>query len=102
MTSRTTRVPADAASTGARFVAGQRWISVSEPELGLGEVRAVGPRTVTLWFPATRETREYVANDDAPIRRAAFRIGDTIASRTRGEGVVDAVAERGGLLHYSG
>src|SRR5205085_776052 len=84
-----TPVPAGTAGTNSRFTPGQRWISVSEPELGLGEVRTVGARTVTIWFPATRETREYVASDDAPIRRAAFRIGDTIASRTRGEGLVD-------------
>ena len=94
-------MPAGSTDTRGRFTPGQRWISVSEPELGLGEIRAVGARTVTLWFPATRETREYVANDDAPIRRAAFRIGDTIASRTRGEGVVEAVDERAGLLYYS-
>src|SRR3954467_12606016 len=100
MTSRTTRVPADAASTGARFVAGQRWISVTEPELGLGEVQAVGRRTVTLWFPATRERREYVNNADAPIRRAAYRPGDTISTRGRGDVIVDAVTEHDGLLRY--
>lgn len=82
------------------FRPGQRWISVSEPELGLGEVRAIGARTVTLWFGATKETRQYVSNDDAPIRRAAFRVGDTIATKSGKSAVVDAVVERSGLLHY--
>lgn len=86
--------------TPSRFHPGQRWISVSEPELGLGEVRAVAARTVTLYFPATRESRQYVATDDAPIRRAAFRAGDTIRTRAHGDAVVDAVGERDGLLIY--
>ena len=59
------------------FRPGQRWISASEPELGLGEVRSVGARTVTLIFRASKETREYV-QDNAPLRRAEFRVGDTI------------------------
>jgi len=82
------------------FQPGQRWISVSEPELGLGEVRSVGPRTVTLTFPATRESRQYVASADAPLRRAAFRVGDTIRTKAHGEAVVETVTERDGLLVY--
>lgn len=83
------------------FAPGQRWISISEPELGLGQVRTVGARTVTLHFEATRETRQYVANDAAPIRRAAFRAGDTIVSTRSGEHTVASVRERGGLLYYT-
>jgi len=84
----------------ARFHPGQRWVSVTEPELGLGEVRAVGPRTVTVYFPATGDTRQYVATGDAPVRRAAFRPGDRIATVAGREAVVHAVTERGGLLYY--
>ncbi|MFN7916867.1 MAG: RNA polymerase-associated protein RapA [Vicinamibacterales bacterium] len=83
------------------FTPGQRWISVSEPELGLGEIRSAGPRTVTLWFPATRETRQYVASDEAPIRRAAFRAGDTVASRGHGPTTVVSVREQDGLRYYT-
>lgn len=82
------------------FHPGQRWISVSEPELGLGEVRTVGPRTVTLHFAATRESRQYVASADAPLRRAAFRAGDTIRTKAHCDAVVDTVTERDGLLVY--
>lgn len=81
------------------FRQGQRWVSVSEPELGLGEVRAVGPRTVTIAFAATGETRQY-ARDDAPLRRAAFRVGDTIATVDRRQLTVDNVQDGGGLLSY--
>ena len=59
------------------FHPGQRWISESEPELGLGSVQRVTPRTVTLAFAASDETREY-ARDSAPLRRVRFRVGDTI------------------------
>lgn len=81
------------------FRPGQRWVSVSEPELGLGEVRAVGTRTVTIAFRATGETRHYV-RDDAPLRRAAFRVGDAIATASRRDLVVDAVQDDNGLLPY--
>jgi ATP-dependent helicase HepA len=83
-----------------RFHPGQRWISVGEPELGLGEIRAIGRRTVTIYFPATQESREYAATDDAPIRRAAFRAGDTILTRKHRSATVDRVEERHGLLYY--
>ena len=83
------------------FTPGQRWISVSEPELGLGEVRVVSVRAVTISFGATAETRQYVANDDAPLRRAAFRPGDTITLKQGGTRRVESSVERGGLLYYA-
>lgn len=58
------------------------------------------PRTVSVFFAATGDTRRYVASDDAPIRRAAFRPGDTIVAREHGEATVGAVSERDGLLYY--
>jgi ATP-dependent helicase HepA len=81
------------------FYPGQRWISESEPELGLGSVGRVTPRTVVVEFPASGETREY-ARDNAPLRRVRFRVGETIASRTANSLVVQAVRERGGLVFY--
>jgi hypothetical protein len=73
---------------------------VSEPELGLGEVQP-SARERSRSVSRHRRNREIRAPTSRPDRRAAFRIGDTIASRTRGEGVVDAVDERAGLLYYS-
>ncbi|MGE3507803.1 MAG: RNA polymerase-associated protein RapA [Vicinamibacterales bacterium] len=83
------------------FRPGQRWVSITEPELGLGLVRAVGPRWVTLEFPATGETRRY-AGGDPPLRRAAFRIGERIATSDGRELIVDSVTQRDGLLDYTG
>ena len=83
------------------FHPGQRWVSESEPELGLGEVRRVSERTVTLEFGASGERREY-ARDNAPLRRVRFRIGDTIKSRDNAELAVRSVIERAGLKFYQG
>ncbi len=81
------------------FSPGQRWASESEPELGLGSIRSVTKRTVTVVFGASDETREY-ARDNAPLRRVRFRAGDTIRDRAGETLEVAAVAEHGGLLFY--
>lgn len=83
------------------FHPGQRWISESEPELGLGSVRHVTPRTVTIGFKASDEMREY-ARDNAPLRRVRFRVGDSIKSHAEATLVVQSVAERAGLIFYRG
>ena len=83
------------------FHPGQRWVSESEPELGLGAVLRVTERTVTLKFGASDETREY-ARDNAPLRRVRFRVGDTIKTRADAELAVQAIAERAGLIFYQG
>ena len=41
------------------FVVGQRWLSDSEPDLGLGQVTDVDFRTVSIDFKAVEETRRY-------------------------------------------
>jgi ATP-dependent helicase HepA len=81
------------------FHPGQRWISVSEPQLGLGEVLTVATRTVTIVFRAANETRQY-AIEHAPLRRAEFRPGDTVRMADRTDVVVEAVVDRGGLFYY--
>src|ERR1022692_630810 len=83
------------------FHPGQRWISESEPELGLGSVRRVTPRTVTIAFGASDETREY-ARDNAPLRRVRFRVSDSIKSQTNTLLMVQSVSERAGLIFYQG
>lgn len=81
------------------FHPGQRWISDSEPELGLGSVLRLTDRTVTVVFPASGETRQY-ASDNAPLRRVRFRVGDSIKNHDGESFTVQAVTERGGLIHY--
>lgn len=83
------------------FTLGQRWISDTESELGLGTVVAVDPRMVTLLFPATGENRLYSRND-SPITRVMFNPGDTVTSHEGWQLKVDEVKEEKGLLAYIG
>ena len=83
------------------FRSGQRWISESEPELGLGAVLRTSPRTVIVVFGASAETREY-ARDNAPLRRVHFRAGDAIENHEAMTLKVESVRERDGLIFYRG
>lgn len=83
------------------FTLGQRWISDTESELGLGTVVAIDPRMVTLLFPATGENRLYARND-SPITRVMFNPGDTVTSHEGWQLKVDEVKEENGLLAYVG
>jgi ATP-dependent helicase HepA len=82
-----------------QFHPGQRWISESEPELGLGSVLRVSDRTVTVVFGASAAQREY-SRRNAPLRRVRFRAGDTLTSHRNTTLVVQSVEERDGLLYY--
>ena len=59
------------------FIPGQRWISETEPELGLGSIVDVSRRTVEIRFRAAGVTRRY-AIASAPLKRAKFQAGDWI------------------------
>ncbi|HEX9048644.1 MAG TPA: RNA polymerase-associated protein RapA, partial [Verrucomicrobiae bacterium] len=81
------------------YIPGQRWVSESEPELGLGAVVPADPGRVKVEFKAAGETRVYSA-DQAPLRRVRFRVGDKIRTRADREFVVKEVIEQQGLLIY--
>ncbi|MDB6022896.1 MAG: helicase domain protein, partial [Pedosphaera sp.] len=84
-----------------KFHPGQRWISESEPELGLGSIRRVTNRTVTVAFGASEAKREY-ALDNAPLRRVRFRVADTVKGHDDLPLVVESVREQKGLIFYGG
>lgn len=81
------------------FVPGQRWLSETQTELGLGLVTAIEGRQVSILFPATGETRLY-ARDNAPLSRVCFLPGERIRS-PGGEDlrVLDA-EEKAGIITY--
>jgi ATP-dependent helicase HepA len=85
----------------ALFHPGQRWVSETEPELGLGSIRHVTPRTVAVGFGATNESREY-SLENAPLRRVRFHSGDSLLLRDGTTLAVEAVAERRTLIFYRG
>ena len=83
------------------FVPGQRWISDTETEQGLGTVLTQDGRTVTLLFPATGETRLYSLNN-CPLTRVQFNPGDKVESHEGWIMSVTDVTEKNGLLTYQG
>jgi ATP-dependent helicase HepA len=83
------------------FIPGQRWISDSESELGLGSIVECQERTVTIHFPAVDETRTY-AQQGAPLTRVAFALGDRVESRDGNTLLVTRVVESNGCLTYLG
>lgn len=83
------------------FALGQRWISDTEGDLGLGTVVALDARTVTLMFAASEENRVYARND-APVTRVTFNVGDVIDSQEGWSIKVEQVVEDQGLYSYLG
>ncbi|MBU2569311.1 MAG: RNA polymerase-associated protein RapA [Gammaproteobacteria bacterium] len=83
------------------FIPGQRWISNTESELGLGIVVESEYNRVTMLFLATGERRVY-AKDNAPLTRVIFSEGDTIESTEYSKLTVTKVIERNGLVTYVG
>lgn len=81
------------------FAIGQRWISETETELGLGIVVNLDFRLVTIFYPASDEERTY-AKTNAPLSRIIFGPGKTIEN-TEGEiFLVTEVKEEKHLVTY--
>lgn len=78
---------------------GQRWISETEPELGVGIMLKVEFKRVEVMFPAANERRQY-ALDSAPLRRVALKVGEILETHEGDVIEVDEVLERDGLLVY--
>jgi ATP-dependent helicase HepA len=83
------------------FIIGQRWISESEPELGLATVVKAASGRVEVDFKAAGETRTYAA-DHAPLKRVRFRVGEKVRTQADREFIIKEVVERQGLLTYVG
>jgi ATP-dependent helicase HepA len=83
------------------FLPGQRWISDTESELGLGVITGCEGRRVTIHFPAIDESRVY-AIEGAPLTRVAFSTGDQIESRDGWQMSVRETLLNDGLITYIG
>jgi ATP-dependent helicase HepA len=79
------------------FVPGQRWLSETEPELGLGMVLNASSNQVTVVFRATGTTRQY-SIENAPLKRVTFRVGESVRGEKEQEFKVTEVAEQNGLM----
>ena len=85
----------------AEFAPGQRWISNTEAELGLGIVERLEGRQVVLLFPAAQEQRIYAINE-APISRVEYRVGDQLRTDDSRTVTVAKKFEREGCWVYEG
>jgi ATP-dependent helicase HepA len=81
------------------FAIGQRWLSDTESELGLGVLIDLDERSVSILFPKSDETRVYARNN-APLSRIVFNVGDSIQDQEGLEWTVQSVEERHGVLRY--
>ena len=84
-----------------QYLPGQRWISDSEAELGLGTILTHDGRMLTVLYPATGETRQY-ATRSAPLTRVRFAPGDEITHFEGWKMTVREVDDVDGLLVYHG
>ena len=78
---------------------GQRWISETEPELGIGTLVFHDRRTIKIQFTARDCLRQY-ARKTAPVKRLIFKPGDKIQTRNNLEFTIEKVKESRGLLFY--
>lgn len=83
------------------FQVGQRWISDSESDQGLGTVTGVEHRFVNIVFTATGESRKY-AKDNAPLTRVIFNKDDLIPSHEGWSLKVISHSENQGIISYEG
>lgn len=83
------------------FALGQRWISDTESDLGLGTIVSIEGRMLTVLFPASGETRLY-SQQEAPLTRVQFNVGDEIKSAEGFSLTVTAVKEQHNCLIYCG
>lgn len=80
-------------------VTGQRWVSKTEADLGLGVVLKVEYGRIELFFPAAKELRQY-AMSTAPLQRVRFKEGDSIKTHTGESFTVTHVEDQAGLIVY--
>jgi ATP-dependent helicase HepA len=83
-----------------QFAIGQRWLSDTETELGLGVVIDVDERSLSILFPKSDETRVY-ARSNAPLSRIIFNINDEIYDQEGNLWLVESLEERFGVIRYN-
>jgi ATP-dependent helicase HepA len=81
------------------FVIGQRWVSHTETELGLGIIIGIEGRRVEISFPAAEEQRIY-AMDTAPLTRIEHKAGEIIRNQDEKTFKVTRLEQFQGRLIY--
>ena len=84
-----------------KYEIGQRWISNSEAELGLGIIKECTGRRIEVSFPAAGEQRTYAANI-APLSRVQYPVGERVKTNEDISFVITARHDLNGCLIYQG
>jgi len=85
----------------SEFVIGQRWVSHTETELGLGIIVGIEGRHITISFPAVGEERVY-AVQTAPLTRIEHKPGETIHTQDdRTFQVLKTEPHQGRLIYHA-
>lgn len=83
------------------YVPGQRWTSLTEPELGLGAVELIDGRQVVISYPAREVTRRYETSE-APLARARLSAGQNARDLQGNEFRVESISVEDEVLIYHG
>ena len=83
-----------------QFAIGQRWLSDTETELGLGVLIDVDERSVSILFPKSDETRVYARNN-APLSRIIFNVNDELQDQEGTKWAVESHEDRHGVVRYN-
>lgn len=82
-----------------RLLPGQRFMSETEPELGLGIIAEVAGKQVKVFFGASETERVY-GLQSAPLKRVHFEDGDLIKNRDGEAMTISAVSHEEGFFIY--
>jgi ATP-dependent helicase HepA len=83
----------------SNLVPGQRFMSETEPELGLGILSTVENKTLKISFLASKTERTY-GSKGAPIKRVVFAVGDEVTLRTGEKITVEEIIDLEGIIDY--
>ena len=83
------------------FIVGQRWVSHTEAQLGLGIISEVADRLITVNFPAVEEERSYAVSN-APLSRVIYKVGEKIQTNDGKHLRIDEILENNGVYIYFG
>jgi len=79
------------------FAIGQRWLSNTETNLGLGVIMSIDMRSISVLFPAVNEERSYAISQNA-LTRLQLSEGETAPHIDGWHITISDVTEQEGLL----
>lgn len=83
----------------SEYAIGQRWVSNTEVDLGLGIVVELEGRRVTVHFPAVEQDRVY-ASKDAPLSRIIYKENQKIKDVSNKAWTIKGIQESNAVLFY--